>query len=80
MIDWLAVCLSLLGWFLMARHRFSALTVLLAANCAWIAWAFPLHVWSLVTLQLCFIALNIRAITVWRRELDRTGVAQVDRR
>jgi hypothetical protein len=68
-MDWLGVCLSLLGWFLMARHRFLALAVLLAANGAWIAWAAPLHVWSLVTLQLCFIVLNIRALREWKKEL-----------
>jgi hypothetical protein len=68
-MDWFGASLSLLGWFLMARHRNKALPVLLTANCAWIAWAAPLHIWSLAALQVCFIILNIRALQEWKKEV-----------
>ena len=66
-MDWVGVFLSLLGWFLMAKHRHMAMVVLLAANLVWVIWAVPLHVWSLVTLQVCFMVLNIRTILEWSK-------------
>lgn len=68
MIDWVAVGLSLLGWYLMANQRVTALKVLICANITWIAWCYTQGVASLAFLQCCFIALNIRAILAWRAE------------
>ena len=66
-MDWLGVFLSLLGWFFMAKNRHMAMIVLLAANVVWIIWAVPLSLWSLVTLQVCFMGLNIRTTLEWSK-------------
>ncbi|MFT3947835.1 MAG: hypothetical protein QM763_12775 [Agriterribacter sp.] len=64
-IDWLGVCLSLLGWFLMAKKRFYALIVLCFANLVWLSWAIMTSVASLGFLQVCFMILNLRTIYEW---------------
>lgn len=68
LVSWAGTALSLIGWFLMAKHRMLALLVLIAANIAWIFFAVPSHIWSLAVLQACFIILNLRTIRQWRTE------------
>jgi hypothetical protein len=66
--SWTGTVLSLVGWFLMAKHRMLALVVLIAANIAWIVFAIPSHIWSLAVLQACFVLLNLRTIRQWKAE------------
>ncbi|QQR98872.1 MAG: nicotinamide mononucleotide transporter [Sphingobacteriales bacterium] len=63
--DWIGVCFSLLGWYLMSKHRFKGLLVLFIANILWIIFGIQEKLYSLVFLQVSFIVLNIKTNIDW---------------
>jgi hypothetical protein len=72
-IDWLGICLSLTAYFLMAKHRKTAITILVVSNLVWGTWAFSKGITTVYILNICYLILNSRTLYLWNWK------AQVDK-
>ena len=66
-LDWLGVGCGLAGWYFMPRNERLAMAFLLIGPIAWIVWAIPKQLWSVVFVQFCFWLLYLRM--VWTKRL-----------
>ena len=66
-IDWLGIGLSITAYFLMAKRRRLAISILVGSNLIWGSWAFSKGVHSLFFLNICYLILNIRTLYTWRK-------------
>ena len=65
MLDWVGTALDIGGKYFTARKRVVGFIVYLGSNIAWVVWALPQEIWSLVTLEAVHAVLNIYAIFYW---------------
>lgn len=72
--SWLCASISLVGSFLLAKHRRAAIVILLVASLTWIGWAAYNRIWSLVVLNSVFVGLNARVVYCWYREKQSCSV------
>ena len=73
--DWLGIILSLTAYFLLARHRRTALVILTASNVVWGTWAVARGVTSISLLNLAYLAMNARTLLIWRSESNSSESA-----
>lgn len=66
-MDWVGVLFSLSGWYLMPKHRVTAIVVFLLGGVIWITWSISTKTWSILFIQLCYTALNTRTLLIWRK-------------
>lgn len=50
------------GFYILKGNTRLAMQIFLINNILWIVWAVSMQVWSVVVLQVCFVALNIRIL------------------
>lgn len=66
-MDWVASGLTILGTWLMAKHRLTAMYVYMASSIVFAVWALSIRSWAVLILQFVLIGLNVRTILVWRK-------------
>lgn len=69
-MDWIASGFSLLGTYLLAHHRMTAMYVWLVSSVTFAIWAVTIEPksWAVFGLQVVLICLNIRTIIAWRKK------------
>jgi hypothetical protein len=67
-MDWVAGALNVLGTFLLAKHRMTAIKVYVAACVLWFVWGTYERQWAVALPQLIYFVLNVRTYLVWRRQ------------
>lgn len=60
-MDWIGVSLSIGGMWLLPQHYYWAIGLFIISNFVWIGYALRRRIWSIVSLQVVFFALNVRA-------------------
>jgi len=67
-LSWICAGGALLGNWLLAKRRHLAIYILACSSILWIVWAATHQVWSIVVLNIIYLALDVRTIHHWRRE------------
>lgn len=67
-IEWIAVPLSLLGNFLVARKRVEGFMVWILSNILWIYIGITSKLWGMATLFFVYSMINIYAILFWKKK------------
>jgi len=67
-VEWIAVPLSLLGNFLVARKRVEGFVIWIISNILWVYVGITSKLWGLTFLFVMYSLINLYAIYFWRRK------------
>lgn len=67
-IEWLAVPLSLLGNYLVARKKVEGFVIWIIANLLWVYIGIVSKLWGMTTLFIAYSLINVYAVYYWRKK------------